>query len=284
MYCLSTTVSARNSPFLSSKNLGTGNVLFQIASVYGIAKRLGRQSEFSSIIEYCEYIHSLYGYNHLRTLYRNCVGKLSEYPILLCEHSHEKKLDESLLTTIENTPNNIIIQGYLESPKYFHKYQDEILQLFSPDSESLRIIYEKYPELLTKTCIFIHIRVGADANVKCGINYYKQGIAYMNDRVQNPFYFVFSDGDVDVAELGLSNYKKVTGNPDYIDLWVMSLCKHGITCYSTFSWWGGYLISNPDKIITYPLSALKFIHCRSSQTEEQLHTDYFLGAVQIKDV
>lgn len=280
---LSTTVSARNSPFLSSKNLGTGNVLFQVASVYGIAKQVGRQYEFSSIIEYCKHIQSLYGYNHLTTLYRNCIGNFCEYPVLLCEHPHEKKFDKNLLESIKSTQNNVIIQGYLESPLYFHSYRDDIIQLFSPDNDSLTTITSAHPELSSENCVFLHVRVAHDANTRCGMDYYKKAIDYMNEHVSNPFYFIFSDGEVDVTEFSIPKYKKISGNIDYIDLWTMSLCKHAITCYSTFSWWGAYLITNPNKIVTYPLSALKFIRCRSDDTEEEIHNNYFLGAIQVKD-
>jgi hypothetical protein len=32
----------------------------------------------------------------------------------------------------------------------------------------------------------------------------------------------------------------VEGNEDYIDIWTMSLCKHNILSFSTFSWWGAF--------------------------------------------
>ena len=39
---------------------------------------------------------------------------------------------------------------------------------------------------------------------------------------------------------------------DYIELYLISCCNLQIYANSSFSWWGGYLNNNPEKIIIAP--------------------------------
>lgn len=92
----------------------------------------------------------------------------------------------------------------------------------------------------------------------CDEHYHKKAINWINDRVDNPFFIVFSD-DVEWCNEYLNqfkvNYRMVDwniGQDSYQDMFLMSQCKHNIIANSTFSWWGAWLNTNNNKIVVAP--------------------------------
>ena len=90
----------------------------------------------------------------------------------------------------------------------------------------------------------------------CDDRYYAQAIEYMNRNIENPVFIFFSD-DIQWCRDKYTNLDAVfvdwnVGENSYIDMQLMSLCKHNIVANSTFSWWGAYLNSNQDKVVICP--------------------------------
>lgn len=164
---------------------------------------------------------------------------------------------------IFNQQNSFFV-GIWQVESYFKDLQEEILKEFTfkepKDSKNTGLI-EKIKETES---VSIHIRRGDYLNpewekilgVIKGVQYYKNAIKYISRKIKNPVYFVFSD-EIDWVKnnLKLTNCVFVDHNKgklSYIDMYLMSLCKHNIIANSTFSWWAGWLNSNNDKIVIMP--------------------------------
>lgn len=116
------------------------------------------------------------------------------------------------------------------------------------------------------TSVAIHVRRGdylagpGEHFGFVGLDYYDRAIKFMADGLPRPHFFVFSD-DLDwcTKNLRLHGHKHTfvwhgpsADDCQHEDLRLMSLCEHFIIGNSTFSWWGAWLGSNPDKIIVAP--------------------------------
>ena len=254
-------ITAHTSSFLSNKNTGLGNVLFQIASCYGIAKEHNINIIFNNVHYYCNILFHQFNYNHKDTILRNVYNLFDNsihFSITIHENSTSgRKYSNELLSAIINTNENIIIHGYLESVHYFAKYKNDICNMFSIDNGSYDIIMSKYGEILnsaTYTPVSIHFRGNEYiANSSYDYTYYNRAIDYIHTIVENPYFLLFTDdpNNINIKQLKINSYVFITHIYDYLELWTMSLCKHHIISISTFSWWGAYLNKNSDSIVLY---------------------------------
>ena len=272
-------ITAIGSWCLSSINTGLGNVLFQIAGCYGLSKLTGATVDYRRVKEYSDLLKYRFGFDHGQTILRSCQIGSSEPYVVYSDRSLNCP-NGALIDDVVRAEKTLLVDGYFAYPPYFNGYRDDILQLFSPDETSLRYIHEKVPELGddSRITVSIHIRVLPDANTHTPLSYYQNAVSYILERIPNAVFLVFSDGDP--GDIGVP-YIRVKLDYDYQELWAMSLCKHAITSYSTFSWWGAYLNTNPSKIVTYPQHALDYLSANSRVSKLHLQRTYFLDSVCI---
>ena len=157
---------------------------------------------------------------------------------------------------------NTILSGYWQSEKYFLQCRDLILKEFS----FLRKLNDKYIEIQNiiqnSVSVSIHVRRGdyvqnPDTNKVhglCDSAYYEKSIEYFEKLNKNTTFFVFSDEPEWCKEniKSSSDIVFVSGGKNYEDLQLMSLCKNNIIANSSFSWWGAWLNTNPEKIVIAP--------------------------------
>lgn len=185
------------------------------------------------------------------------------------------------ITTIDQKVEQKILTKKLSKHTYFDNYWlNAKYPLFSYSFFSQIFLAQK-----TKHCVvdlknrikkmkdtcFIHIRRGdyLDSKnwdfAKLGVAYYASAINTILHKYPSCFFLVFSD-DLQWAK---TDFPKLiaphinTKRKDVFiftestmsnieDMYLMHICKNGIIANSTFSWWGAFLIKNPQKIICTP--------------------------------
>ena len=158
---------------------------------------------------------------------------------------------------IECKGKNAVIFGYFQSEKYFKDYSDivrEELKISKPISkENQRWI----DEISGTNSVCLHIRRGdylKENLIMCDERYYRNGVEYLKNSIENPTFFVFSD-DIDWVKENFKDpsFRYVDNkNSDYDELRLMYSCKHFIMSNSSFSWWAQYLSDNKGKIVIAP--------------------------------
>jgi len=224
---------------------GLGNYLFQIAAGYSLA--LDEGVVFKIDLSKIRVVHShwdLYMSNFFRNVEKsNGLSDLNNYRY------------ESLTYKPIPYVKDCLIDGYYQSEKYFSNNEKEIKELFEIDNESYQYINNKYIDILTSenTCS-IHVRRGDFLKIpfynKLDMDYYNKAI----DEMGRDKKFIIFSNDISWCKSNFCsiNATFIEQEHDYIDMYLMSLCKNNITSNSTFSWWGSYLNLNKNKKVITP--------------------------------
>lgn len=164
-----------------------------------------------------------------------------------------------------NLPPTCFVAGNWQSEKYFHDYENIIRKdfVFSTSLQgSNRTIADKID---TSNSVSVHIRRGdyyhnAATNRihgTCPLEYYHKAISRLNETLFKPVFFIFSD-DIEWVKNNIkfsSCHHYINNNiglDSWIDMHLISLCKHHIIANSSFSWWGAWLCDHSDKIVVAP--------------------------------
>lgn len=160
-----------------------------------------------------------------------------------------------------NVENNSYIYGYFQTEKYFSTIKDDLIESFKLKDK----IDEKNDKLIVKikseNAVSIHIRRGDYINSPFNLlelPYYEQAIELIKKRVENPKFYIFTNDNNWVTQnFNTLDIDKtiVSHNQDdrsFVDMILMSHCKHNICANSSFSWWGAWLNQFADKIVIVP--------------------------------
>ena len=202
------------------------------------------------------FTRELYNKHNRKWIYR----KLRRILNLKNAYQEEKALfayDPTILTDLK--PG--YYWGYWQNLRYFDAIADELKVDFKFKNELTGANQQTLTQIKETESISIHVRRGDYLKDPllgglCGPEYYQAAISLIKSTVVSPKFFIFSDDitwcqkHLNLTQATFISWNK--GPESYIDMQLMSACKHNIIANSSFSWWAAWLNPNEAKIVNYP--------------------------------
>ena len=150
--------------------------------------------------------------------------------------------------------------GNYVNERYYSDFSNELRSQFVFPDKLDAFNQKILSEIRITNSVSIHIRRGdylEEGFTVLSIDYYKKAIKLIDTKVSNAKYYIFSDDKKYINEnFNFINNKTIishnTGENSYIDMLLMSFCKHNIIANSGFSYWAAWLNSNNEKIVLAP--------------------------------
>lgn len=224
---------------------GLGNMMFQLASTYSIAKQTGH--DFGVLgIPMPPTKHSSIDYK------KNIFSKWVKYRTKLRPTSrffevNSKFIDLELVKKIPNTTISTMY-GYFQHEKYLRPFKKEVIDLFDLSIDPS--VLEKYKDI--DNAFFLHVRrgdyVGNSFHELDLKSYYERAVKLIGKGIA---YIVSNDVDWCKQWDFLKTIPHCFVEENDADtLIIMSKCGlGGIGANSSFSWWGLYLNTNRPHLI-----------------------------------
>lgn len=185
--------------------------------------------------------------------------------------------------------DSMYLRGGFQSEKYFADMKEEIRNIFRfPRLETMHLpdkLYDMTMDCLSQiestNAVSIHIRRSDSRQNEelyegiCTEQYYDGAVRYLLNKHPDAVFYIFSnepkwvknwvDGLIEnritedmtsrEIEAVSSKFVMIAANTEYtayLDMYLMTKCRHNILCNSSFSWWGAWLNENEDKIVVAP--------------------------------
>lgn len=237
---------------------GLGNQLFQVAHGMAQAKKYNAELSISQ--------QTTSGRSPFNT---TLFSDFNKYKTSNCSIVRETQFE--FRGALQHNSVDTEYHGYFQSDKYFSEITDEVRVKFTRPTDVYIPRDKKVPN------VAMHIRRGdylqfPNHHPNLGMNdYYLSAIKYMSDHINGPFTLVLFSDDIPWCRQHVTLKSLIPIAPNLasivymdkrlhvpidenvlIDLYNMSLCDHYIMANSSFSWWGTFLSTLTDKLITAP--------------------------------
>lgn len=172
------------------------------------------------------------------------------------------KFDKKLL----QVKSSVYLSGYFQSYKYFIENESFIKGIFRFPFDKIQFQTRKYLNTIESVnAISVHVRRGDyvlnnevnSIHGVCGKAYYLSAINYFKEQYKEVAFFFFSD-DINWVKESFNDleinkyYVDLVNEPNWVDMFLMTKCKHNIIANSSFSFWGAWLNNNLHKEVIAP--------------------------------
>ena len=126
--------------------------------------------------------------------------------------------------------------------------------MFGPTEQFTSEITQKYPQLNQENTVSIHIRFGDyKQNPHIHPSVSKEYLDKALEMIGSYSHlFLFGDDKQWLSNNFTGDNVTLVNEDDFVDMWMMSLCKNNIIPNSTFSWWSAFLNKNINKKVIAP--------------------------------
>ena len=155
--------------------------------------------------------------------------------------------------------------GYWQSERYFSVLSQELRSEFQPVTPPSTATRRALDMISAHDSVSVHVRRGDYVTRRTtalfhgvlGIEYYRAAIARLEQERAGAHYYVFTDDPSWVrtafdSGVPFTLMEANDGDTPEWDLILMSACRRHIIANSSFSWWGAWLDSRPDKRVIAP--------------------------------
>lgn len=256
---------------------GLGNQMFQYA-LYEKFKTLGKDagldlSFYDTNQRLRQFELDIFGAKYKLAKPRDCrkLGECSYRPADKLRRKlfgnkntyYEENMDKGFQPEILNL-EEAYLSGYWQCEKYFADIRETIIRDYTFQEPLSEASGEILKEIENTDSVSLHVRRGDYLSPEntvvygniCTLDYYKNAITYIRERLDSPKFFIFSN-DIDwvkenLYEEGMTLISSTSLKPDYEDMYLMSRCRNNIIANSSFSWWGAWLNQSEKKIVIAP--------------------------------
>ena len=269
---------------------GLGNQLFMYANAYSLSKKFGYnlyiddESGFFKNKRSRSYNLNLFNIPEQvcpeQLKFNNYIKNFKRKSLKFIDNfiSNKKfiieKIDKNKQTKFEEISKlgsiRMFVEGHYESELYFKHYETALKKNIKIKYDLIDINNPYIDQIKQSNSISIHLRKNrfsedltnqtVSNNEKDNlfeknlINYVNRSIKYLDNKLDNPHYFIWSNEPNKFKDFFLDSKKFtfIENNNLTMDFYLFSLCKNFIVGPSTFHWWGAWLNENHTKLCIRP--------------------------------